>query len=444
MICPIALIVATALFAAIAWRDVRHGAYLIAAALPAYLLRFSVGPIPMTFLETMILVLVCIYIAKTRPSLRSIVPKGWALPMGLLLIAATVGVLVAPDRLSALGIWKAFYVEPMMLFVVIVGLLRRDDHPCPLLPIRRGNDGLTVDGLVVALAAGGLFVATFAIVQKVLGVGIPIPWDVEGRVTSVFPYPNAVGLYLGPIVVMSSLLSLRGPKAEAILWKGLLRFARNDKRTLWISTAAIGSVAIILAQSEAAIAAVAATVFLAAVSTKRFRKAAVSVAVIATVLVAAISPLRHYALDKLTFHDYSETVRLSQWTETVTMIKDRPIFGAGLNGYPTAMIPYHKDAQFEIFQYPHTLLLNIWVELGVLGLIAFALLAYRVLITVFPSPSKGEGQGEVYAVLFVLLETVIHACFDVPYFKNDLATMTWIFLAVIAATSYAKNPRVLE
>ncbi|MEI6510913.1 MAG: O-antigen ligase family protein [Candidatus Uhrbacteria bacterium] len=440
MIYPSALIIATVLFAAIAWRDVRHGVYLIAAALPTYLLRFSAGPVPMTFLETMILVLVCIYIAKTMPSLRSIVPKGWALPMGLFLLAATAGVIVAPDRLSALGIWKAFYVEPMMLFVVIVGLIRRDDHPCPLLPMRRGNvEGLTVENLFVALAAGGLFVATFAIVQKALGVGIPVPWDVEGRVTSVFPYPNAVGLYLGPIVVMS-LLQFIG----TLVPSRPIGTKVPGKPLLWLATTVLGSVAIVLAQSEAAVGAVVATLFLVAVSTKRFRKAAVTVAVIATVLVAAISPLRHYVLDKLTFRDYSETVRLSQWTETVDMLRDRPIFGAGLNGYPTAMLPYHKDAQFEIFQYPHTLILNIWVELGVLGLVAFFLIAYRVFITSFPSPLKGEGQGEVYAVAFALLTMTLHSLFDVPYFKNDLAAMTWIFLAVVASSVYAKNSRVLE
>ena len=140
MIYPIALIVATILFGAIAWRDVRHGVYLIAATLPAYLLRFSVGPIPMTFLEAMILVVVAVWVARTRPSLLAIMPKGWILPTGLLLLAATIGILVAPDRLSALGIWKAFYLEPMMLFAVIVDLIRRDAK--------------TTDSLMTALAAG--------------------------------------------------------------------------------------------------------------------------------------------------------------------------------------------------------------------------------------------------------------------------------------------------
>lgn len=407
MIYPLALIAATILFAAIAWRDVRHGVYLIAALLPAYLLRSSVGPIPTTLLEGMILTVVLIYIAKTRPSLRSIVPNGWALPMGLLLLAATVGILVAHDRMSALGIWKAFYLEPMMLFVVIVDLIRRDDK--------------TADRLLTALAAGGLFVAVAAIAQKLTGLGIPIPWDVEGRVTSIFPYPNAVGLYLGPIVVMGMVKLFGTHEFPGTLVPSRLFF--------WLAATILGSLAIFLAQSEAAVAAVIVTFFVAAVSTRRFRTAAIVVAVLSVLLVLSVPTPRAYLLDKLAFLDYSQTVRLSQWVETVDMLKDNALFGAGLNGYPTAMIPYHKATHIEIFQYPHTLLLNIWVELGVLGLVAFGAIAWRV------------ARSPYSIALFPLVAMTLHSLFDVPYFKNDLASMTWIFLAVVAAT-YAKDSRV--
>lgn len=403
----IALMTATALFCVIAWRDVRHGVFLVAVALPAYLLRFSIGPIPMTFLEVMILVVFSAWLFRMKPSPRTIVPKEWVLPMGLLSAAATIGVLVSPDRLAALGVWKAFYLEPMMLFAVTVDLIRRDAK--------------TTDGLLTALASGGLFVAACAIVQGLTGAGIPIPWDVEGRVTSVFPYPNAVGLYLGPIVVLASILSLRGPVAKTISANG---------RWLWILTAVLGFLAIVLARSEAAVAAILGTLLVAGMATRRFRKQTAVIAVLATAIVLAVSPLRHYALEKLTFQDYSETVRLSQWSETIAMLKDHAAFGAGLSGYPIAMVPYHRATQFEIFQYPHTLLLNVWVELGALGIVAFGFLAERVFRT------------KESVAFFPLLAMFLHSLFDVPFFKNDLAAMTWIFLAVVAATAYAKNSRV--
>jgi len=39
-----------------------------------------------------------------------------------------------------------------------------------------------------------------------------------------------------------------------------------------------------------------------------------------------------------------------------------------------------------------------------------------------------------------LVQMSIHGLADVPYFKNDLAMMAWLILAVIAASAYAKIP----
>lgn len=392
------LIVVTFLFAAIAWRDVRHGLLLLAATLPSYLLRFDLGPVPMTLLETFAIALVAVWIAKTRPSWKTVVPAGWTIPSVLLLAAATVSVFVAPDAFSALGIWKAYFVEPMLVFLVASDTLRR--HP---------EDR---DRLFVALGAGGLFVAACAIVQSLTGWGLPAPWDVEGRVVSVFPYPNAVGLYLGPVIVI-----------------GVTQWRKNR---FWIVTTVASSIAIVLSQSEAAIVAVVATLFLAAVATKRLRRYAVAAAAIAVVAVA-LSPFRQTVFDKLTFNDFSGQVRRSQWSETVTMLGDRALLGAGLNGYPAAMEPYHEAEQYEIFQYPHTIVLNVWTELGLLGLVAFLVLAVAVVRAYRLRPTADN-----LPAFLALLAMSIHGLADVPYFKNDLAMMTWLLLAVVAATSYAK------
>ncbi|NBS41523.1 O-antigen ligase family protein, partial [bacterium] len=336
------LVVTVALFATMSWRDLRVGLFLLSAALPTYLLRFEIAHVPMTLLEALIVTFVAVWAAKTKPSITSLIPTGWTLPIALLLVAATVGVAVSPDRLGALGVWKAYFVEPILLFLVVSRMEK------PSEPIFRG------------LAAGGLFVAACAIAQRVTGLGIPVPWDVEGRVTSVFPYPNAVGLLLGPVIVVGVVESL---SQKVVEWR---------KTIFFLGTAAICSIAIVLSQSEAAIVAVLATLFVAAIATKRTRKAAVAVAVVATVLITA-SPFRQTVVDKLTFRDYSGNVRRSQWEETWNMLSDRPIFGAGLNGYQTALAPYHTHPEYEIFQYPHQIALNTWTELGLLGLVAFAL-----------------------------------------------------------------------
>ena len=65
------------------------------------------------------------------------------------------------------------------------------------------------------------------------------------------------------------------------------------------------------------------------------------------------------------------------WTETAAMLRDRPLSGAGLSGYPTVIAPYHKDPKVEIFQYPHNIVLNFWSETGLLGLLAFGWIVFE-------------------------------------------------------------------
>ena len=144
-------------------------------------------------------------------------------------------------------------------------------------------------------------------------------------------------------------------------------------------------IAIVLAKSEASWVAVLASVFLLSITHKPARRYAIVVASVLLVMIATIVPIREVVTNKLLLRDYSGGVRLSQWSEAWTFLKDHPLMGAGLSGYPTAIKPYHVRKEFEIFQYPHQLFLNVWVEMGVLGLLAWTLLDLIVIKTVWLS-----------------------------------------------------------
>ena len=108
------------------------------------------------------------------------------------------------------------------------------------------------------------------------------------------------------------------------------------------------------------------------------------------------------------------------------MLLDHPAFGAGLNAYPQTLAPYHDNTLYEIFQYPHNLFLNIWTELGLLGLIAFFWLAWLIIRTAVHGRLKSRPY--VLALFAALLAMTIHGLVDVPYFKNDLSVLTWILI----------------
>lgn len=400
MIFPILVILTSIIFAIIAQRDLKLAIYLLLFALPTYLVRFDIGSIPLTLLEVLVVIVIWRWLVSKVAagfSLRSAQTEvcgylrtmPFTLPIALLLLAATIGVIVSPDKLSALGVWKAYFVEPILLFFVIRSTFKNKTD---------------IKHALTALGCSALVVSVFGIIQRLTGLGIPAPWDIEGRIVSVFDFPNAVGLFLGPIVTMAVVL-----------------IATQKRRTFWTITAILSLIAIVLAQTEAAYVAIPVSLLLVSFLRPRLRRLTIPLAVVGFIAVMMI-PTAH---QKLTLHDYSGEVRRVQWSETIAMLKDRPLFGAGLSGYPIIFAPYHQADWIEVFQYPHNIILNIWSELGLLGLIAFILLSYRIVRL------SNHQQLVSIAILAALIEMSIHGLVDVPYFKNDLAIMTWALVALL-------------
>lgn len=405
---PIFILLAL-LFALLAWRDLKLAVFVLAGTLPIYLLRFEILGVPSTMLEVMVWVLVGVWVVHGLRDHRWKIggrAESLRLPITLLLLAAVISTFVAPDTTAALGILKAYFVEPLLVFVLVVSVFDRDDLP----------------KLFIALGASALVLSLYAIVQKLTGLGIPEPWDTARRVTSVFPYPNALGLFLGPVLAAWFFV----PGRYVAKKKGLFAVVA------FFLVVGLGSVAIGLALTEAALVALPAAVILTSFLSNRTRTMGVLVAAI-LILLSLFAGNWSYVSEKITLRDYSGQVRLSQWGETWDYLRDDNhwLLGAGLSGYPSALAPYHHDTQYEIFLYPHNIILNTLVELGLLGLIAFAWLAIEILRIV----RRHRNEPLILAAFAGLLEMTIHGLVDVPYFKNDLAILTWLLIAVVIVSS---------
>jgi len=188
---------------------------------------------------------------------------------------------------------------------------------------------------------------------------------------------------------------------------------------------------------------VAAIMFLANKKTRLYTLGCLLVAALFFVFSPALrgvlnSVFRDLFGSKLLLNDYSGMIRRLIWSETWVMLKDHWFFGAGLAGYPLAIIPYHIH-KFEIFPDPHNIFLNFWSETGILGLIAFGWLSIKYiwlsLKDIFCIETKCGNTFSFHKVascvfLAVALEIVIHGLVDVPYFKNDLSVLVWLLVAV--------------
>lgn len=403
------LLIAFAAYALLAWKDRRTAFLVFVGALPAYLIRFRVSGYPTTALEVLFLILFAAWFFKREKRLIDI--RGWRLLLFLWLIAATMSLFVSPDFRAAAGIWKAYFVEPAVFFLIAGDFLRTEADRT---------------AAIRSLAWAAIIVAAGAIIQRFTGWGVPPPFNAAGefRSTSFYGFPNAVGLFLGPLVPLF-----------------VYRFKSPGAR-LFLSAAILSVTTIFLAQSEGALIGLTAGLGFMLLMFKRTQMPALLIGSLALIALLIVPATSRYLVERATLSDWSGRVRKLIWQETWTMLKDRPILGAGLSGYPVVFKPYHPTDRIEVFQYPHNIVLNFWSELGLFGLLTFLAIIIQffrqVFVVLFSQMSKVKSQMFGAALAASMIVILVHGLVDVPYFKNDLAMLFWLFIAL--ANSTAKLP----
>jgi O-antigen ligase len=381
---------------------------LTCALLPAYTIRWHVGFYPTTLLEDAILLTTAVFLFESwRSGVRPSVRLPFMLPAGIFLLAGAVSVVVAPDRRAALGIYRAYLLEPLIFFWVLANVIREMRQARWIL------GGLVVAGVVVALANS--YVDLQAIRHHTLN-----PSEVAPVV--IFTNPNDIPLFLMPLIGIASCLFLY----------------ESDRRVRVLSGAfvVIALASTLLSFSRGGYLALAAVAVGLAVSHPR-RWWLLGGAVAAAIVLVLIPPINHRLAVEVDFSNGSNTLvgRFELWRVSLLMLKDHPIFGAGLSGFAQTLAPYWNPTHIDRFIYPHNIVLTLWSETGLLGLAAFA----WIMVAGFVQSRNLWTDGAVewrpigLGVLLALVAVVVHGLVDVPYFKNDLSAEFWILLGLVAA-----------
>ncbi len=362
----------------------------IIVLLPTYLLRFNVWGWRFNFLDVVIAIalVICLWRYRTWPIGK------WRWPMLIFLLIGLVAVLVAPDRLAALGLYKSLMVMP-----VLVGLIVLMTRP----PVER------------VVRAGAYLVSYLAVIALIQyfsgGVGVLPPWNMVGenfRVTSVFEYPNAVGLLLAPLVTML-----------------LVNFVSGQKRSwLLFGASLLGIAGIIVSRSDGAMVAVAMALIITLLFT-RWRWLALIFG-ISGIMIALAYPVSR---EILLFQDTSGEVRLALWQGTWNLLREHFWLGAGLGGFPVLYAQYKLARHVELLLYPHNLFLDFWVELGLVGLFWLVTQLGWFFIKMWRLRTSSP---EVLTLLSAMLVIIVYGLVDVTYFKNDLAVVFWVVLTMTA------------
>src|SRR5262249_22430839 len=192
---------------------------------------------------------------------------------------------------------------------------------------------------------------------------------------AIYTAANAVALYLVPLI--------------AIAGSYLLHESDRLVRAVSAVFLAITVPTILFTFSRGGWAALVA-VFAGLALTHRHRLRLVGGLVAAGGALVSIPAIRDRIALDLRF-DSGETFsgRLGIWSDSISMLRHRPILGAGLSGFAQRMGPAWATKHQLVAIYPHNILLNFWSETGLLGMIAFVAIISTTVVTAWrgwPSP----------------------------------------------------------
>jgi len=377
--------------------------FLTVLSLPFYIFRFKIWPVPSTFLE--ILVYLTFLVALVGGFLKNIRSRGAVIWGGLFVLAGLIGVFVDPDKMRALGLWKAYFLDGYLFFLVILSLERE-----------------VFKKIAGFLFGCGALTAIIALIAFLTGLKTN-----DGRLLDLNRLsPNYLAMFLSPILMIGIVKIKEKIVAKQSFW-------------WWGAGCLIILFALYLTGSRGAIVAVGAGLLVLLYSflaNSKYKK--ISGWITLLLAVTFLAGTAWFFRPDFTDHARKATssnVRYYIWVTSLEMIQKNPIWGVGLSNYQD----YFKNLTYDRVNYPeyiapealtaHNLYLQLYLTIGVIGLVAFLVL---VILSFF---WQINDLGASVAFVAILAYGLV----DTPFFRNDLAALFWLILAMVYVSGLKKS-----
>ena len=363
--------------------------------IPFYVLRFSIFSIPSTILESFIyLAFVVALIAGRFKKIKNHTPIYLA---AAFVVAGLVAVFFDPDKFAALGVWKAYFFDGFLFFLMILTLQEKRER-------LRAMYYLVLSAVILSLVALGMYL-----------VGIKSP---DGRLYDLARLsPNYLAMFLAPALTMALALIVQIKDKWSRVYLGL--------------GSLILALALCLTDSRGGFLAALAGIFAIGYygASKKWGRKVAGAAFIVALIVLIAGAAYYFRPQNNSFAraGASSNIRYYIWTTSLEIAREQPVLGVGLTNFQNYFtnLTYGRPNYTEYIApqalTAHNLYLHIYLTMGLLGIASFLGL---VIFSRFWRFKEVAATSAFIAILVLGL-------FDTPFFRNDLAILFWLILALV-------------
>ena len=398
--------------------------------LPTYLARFLIFGIPTTMLEILIWVGLAWSLINWRGWKKiAFVPKAYIFSVGLIALGAIIGIFISPDKTSALGQLKGFILAPILFAgLVYIWVSRKKTH-----------------WLYGSLILSGVILSLIALWQKLSGATAP-----NGRSLSIWQWdpgasPNYLSMFLAPIAVLLFCLCLNFNPNPNLQARRACKFGldqiKSQTNKFWILGFGFLIIAcgIIVSGSRAGLLSAGAGIIFFILQkysifynlkSKFFKNVVwcLCLLLVVSAIYFAGRPNLSASPDSSRVSS-SNNIRWEIWRVAIKeILPSHWLFGVGLGNFQNHFTAL-TQGRVNFPEYispraltPHNLYLHIWFSGGIIMLIGFLGLIWQI----FKNPSNNSDWLEKSVIVSIL----IYGLIDTPIFKNDLAVIWWVVMAI--------------
>jgi putative inorganic carbon (HCO3(-)) transporter len=401
--------------------------------MPLYLLRFSIFGIPTTVLEMMIYILFLIWIINkiqkhylSFPRRRKpivTIKKNSILNVGIILLffGVIISTALSSDLRASLGIFKGWFVDPFLFFVVFTSVIKKEKHIILVLK------SWLASGVVVSL------ISIFYLLNNSL--------TFDGRLKAFFLSPNHLAMYLAPafliglFFLLNNLSFLRRQESTAAM-NNSLRIIQTIKKIFNIQHLifiVIISIPLYFTYSYGAFLGIFIGALYLVLKNKKLKIRNFYLVGFIFLILSGFIFITTNKFNQIINSDNRSSFhsRLMIWDASVEIIKDNPLLGIGPGTFQDAYLSYSKKFNEPYLEWavpqPHNIFLAFYLQTGIIGSLGFIL----ILIWFF-SCRRDEALPRLYwqVINVLMIYILVHGLIDTTYWKNDLSLMFWLLVGM--------------